>query len=436
MAVLIIIVVFVIAALIGLLGWAIARDNRKRRGRQRPKATPRPTPTVSGKPAPGQSADARHERSRQWWEQAAAAQRKRRQGREIAAETQRLRQLEAAAEAALRANIRREIADAADELLVEYEQQREADQRLAGAALLSVLDGDTISVVAKNGAETRVRLYAIDAPELEQSGGYAARDFLERLLKSGGGFTMSTHYTDRYGRVVATLYPKTGIAESYNWAMVAYGHAHWLPDFGGAELGMNDAQQFAQSKRRGIWQQPAPELPASFRRRQQDAAVSPSRRARAFVEGPAASPGISDAPLPPRTGDATEETLLALVLQNETELVLEATTMVAAEWFSRSENREVFRIITGDPAATAAPGPELAVYLEQLRSRHLRMYGTPEQALQKLCRSLQRQHQNNAIIELTTAVQESGDLYSAAAAQIAELKARRIETDRDPAGVQ
>lgn len=214
------------------------------------------------------------------------------------------------------------------------------------------------------------------------------------------------------------------------------GHAHWLPDFGGAELGLNDAQQFAQSKRRGIWQQPAPELPASFRRRQQDAAVSPRRRDRAFVAGPAASPGISDTPLPPRAGDTTEETLLALVLQNEPELVSEATTMVAAEWFSRSENREVFRIITGDPAATAAPGPELAAYLEQLRSRHLRMYGTPEQALQKLCRSLQRQYQNNAIIELTTAVQESGDLYSAAAAQIAELKARRIETDRDPAGVQ
>lgn len=220
MAVLIIIAVLVIAALIGLLGWAIARDNQKRRGRQRPKAA-QPTPTASSKPAPGQSADARHERSRQWWEQAAAAQRQRRQGREISAETQRLRQLEAAAEAALRANIRREIADAADELLVEYEQQREAEQGLAGAALLSVLDGDTISVVAKSGAETRVRLYAIDAPELEQSGGYAARDFLERRLKSGGGFTMSTHYTDRYGRVVATLYPKTDSAASYNWAMVA-----------------------------------------------------------------------------------------------------------------------------------------------------------------------------------------------------------------------
>lgn len=393
MAVLIVIVVLVIAALIGLMGWAIARDNRKRRGRQRPKAAPRPTSTVSSKPAPGQGADARRESER-------------------------------------------ELADTADALLFEYEQQGELDQRLAGAALRSVLDGDTISVVSKSGVETRVRLYAIDAPEPEQSGGYAARDFLERLLKSGGGFTMDTHYTDRYGRVVATLYPKTDRAASYNRAMVKYGHAHWLPDFGGAELGLNDAQQFAQSKRWGVWQQPAPELPASFRRRQQDAAVSPSRRDRAFAEGPAASPGISDAPLPPRAGDTTEETLLALVLQNETELVSEANTMVAAEWFSRSENREVFRIITGAPAATAAPGPELAAYLEQLRSRQLRMYGTPEQALQKLCRSLQLQHQNNALIELTTAVQESGDLYSAAAAQIAELKARRIETDRDSASVQ
>ncbi len=143
-----------------------------------------------------------------------------------------------------------------------------------------------------------------------------------------------------------------------------------------------------------------------------------------------------NAPLPPRSGDINEETLLALVLQHEPELVPEATTTVTPEWFSRAENREIFRIVTGTPAGTAEPGPELTAHLDQLRSRQLQLSGTPEQSFQKLCQSLQRKHQNNAIIELAAAVQESGDLYSAEAAQLTELKAQRLETDRAMAGVQ
>lgn len=389
MAILIIIAVFVIAGLIGLLGWLIARENREYREHQRPQSGNKP-------------------------EQDAAARREQRRERETA--------------------------DAADELLVEYEQKRELDKSLTGAALLSVLDGDTISVISASGVVMCVRLYAIDAPELEQIGGYAARDFLERLLKTGGGFTMSTYYTDPYGRIVAALYPNDAdTASSYNWAMVANGYAHWLPDFGGAELGLNDAQEFAQAEGLGIWQWPAPELPASFRRRKQVAAGNPGRRERAGhaarADGSAAfgKPGV---PLPPHAGDRDEETLLALVLQNEAELATKAAAMASAEWFRHSENREAFRIITGGPTATAEPGRELTAYLEQLRARPLGLCGTSEQSLQKLCLLLKRKYQNNTVIELMAAVQESGDLYSSQAVQIAALMAQRRETDRVRVSVQ
>ena len=142
-----------------------------------------------------------------------------------------------------------------------------------------------------------------------------------------------------------------------------------------------------------------------------------------------------DASLPQRTGDVDEETLLALVLQNEAELVPEATTVIAAAWFRYSENREIFRIVTDNPDDAAASGPELSAHLDQLRARPLRLYGGPEQAFHKLCQSLKRKHLNRAIVELTAAVQESGDLYSAAADQVAELKTQRFETDQQPAGV-
>ena len=139
--------------------------------------------------------------------------------------------------------------------------------------------------------------------------------------------------------------------------------------------------------------------------------------------------------LPQRTGDVDEETLLALVLQNEAELVPEATTVIAAAWFRYSENREIFRIVTDNPDDATASGPELSAHLDQLRARPLRLYGGPEQAFHKLCQSLKRKHLNRAIVELTAAVQESGDLYSPAADQVAELKTQRFETDQQPAGV-
>ena len=140
------------------------------------------------------------------------------------------------------------------------------------------------------------------------------------------------------------------------------------------------------------------------------------------------------APLSQRPGDINEETLLALVLQNEAELVPEATTTLIAEWFRHAENREIFRIVTDNPDSAAEPGPELAAHLDQLRARPLRLYGGPEQAFHKLCLSLKQRHQKRTVIEMMAAL-PSDDLYSVAADQITELTVQRLETDRELAGV-
>lgn len=148
---------------------------------------------------------------------------------------------------------------------------------------------------------------------------------------------------------------------------------------------------------------------------------------------PAPTRADDGSPLPPPSGDVDEETPLALMLQNPAELVPEATTTVNAEWFSRSENREVFRIVTDNP--DAEPGPELAAHLERLRARELHLYGTPEQSFQKLRRHLELKHQKNTVSELMAAMGESGDLYSLEAEQITELTPQLRETDREMAGV-
>ena len=87
----------------------------------------------------------------------------------------------------------------------------------------SVTDGDTI--LAK---DTRVRLFGIDAPELDEQGGGAQR-FLEAFTD---GRTIRCHVvdTDRYGRIVGRCY--VGDMD-LSCAMVASGHARDWPRYSG-----------------------------------------------------------------------------------------------------------------------------------------------------------------------------------------------------------
>ena len=94
-------------------------------------------------------------------------------------------------------------------------------------------------------------------------------------------------------------------------------------------------------------------------------------------------PAIADdaAPPPLRDESAIEESLLALLLQHGSQLGSEAADAVAAEWFSRSENREVYRSVFayGTLAASEPTGvaPELEPHLNLLRSRELMLSSRP-----------------------------------------------------------
>ena len=122
-----------------------------------------------------------------------------------------------------------------------------------------VVDGDSLEVqyAGVRGWLRRrpfaVRLYAIDAPELAQPGGAAARAHLQSLLRRGG-VRMELMDTDRYGRRVALLYRgRRGRRRSVNLAMVQDGMAHWYGRYGGKELGFDRAEAEARARRRGIW---------------------------------------------------------------------------------------------------------------------------------------------------------------------------------------
>lgn len=137
-----------------------------------------------------------------------------------------------------------------------------------------VVDGDTVRVSRKGfwrfllgGDPLVIRLYAMDAPESDQKGGRESTRALRRMLR-GRGLMLEVRDYDRYDRLVGLLYHrKNGRERSVNLRMVEEGWAHAYTRYGGKDLGMEEAERRARSKRVGIWRRGKNEVPEDFRRR-------------------------------------------------------------------------------------------------------------------------------------------------------------------------
>lgn len=126
-----------------------------------------------------------------------------------------------------------------------------------------VVDGDTVYVRPLAGGVSRsLRLLGMDAPEICQEGGVAARDALnERVFQRQ--VQVQVHSTDDYGRDLVRLYLAS---EDVGQWMVQRGHAmsyRFRQDPGPYA----EAERRAQILRRGIFAGLPPENPRDFRRR-------------------------------------------------------------------------------------------------------------------------------------------------------------------------
>ncbi len=123
-----------------------------------------------------------------------------------------------------------------------------AKDDLIGAA--RVVDGDSIEI-----AGSKIRLYGIDAPELDQSCkdrngatyacGRLAKRHLEKTAK--GSVTCESVETDRYGRDVSICYAGD---TDLGAAMVSAG---WARAYLSYSLRYATAEQAAREARRGLW---------------------------------------------------------------------------------------------------------------------------------------------------------------------------------------
>lgn len=125
-----------------------------------------------------------------------------------------------------------------------------------------ISDGDTLWVrPADGGKPVKVRIDDIDAPEICQAGGRAARKALSaRVL--GRRLDVLTRGQDDYGRTIATL--ELDGEDVAGW-MVSQGHA-WAYGFGRDGGPYAARQAVAQAAARGLFADRTAQEPRLFRR--------------------------------------------------------------------------------------------------------------------------------------------------------------------------
>ncbi len=146
-------------------------------------------------------------------------------------------------------------------LLLACNQKKKA----ADGQVIAVKDGDTIEIL-ENGQPLRIRLAEVDAPEKNQDFGTQAKKYTSDL-SFGKQVRLIRHETDRYGRVVATVFLPDG--RSLNEELVKNGFAWHYTDYSKSTK-LANLQADARRYKRGLWAHPNPLSPWEFRKMQRE----------------------------------------------------------------------------------------------------------------------------------------------------------------------
>jgi endonuclease YncB( thermonuclease family) len=145
--------------------------------------------------------------------------------------------------------------------------------------VIKVHDADTINVRDTHGAIHKIRLHAVDAPELKQSQGQAAqRWFSDQLLNKEVKINVITK--DRYQREVGkVLLPdpncdtKTvcNTDQDMNLKLLENGHVWWYKDYAKEQSKQDKAlysaaEKNAKEQRIGLWKESNPTPPWAWRK--------------------------------------------------------------------------------------------------------------------------------------------------------------------------
>jgi endonuclease YncB( thermonuclease family) len=128
-------------------------------------------------------------------------------------------------------------------------------------SVLAIIDGDTVSFLTQEKEELRIRLADIDAPEIDQPWGPAAKTALAIWVEGKSG-SIKVVDTDRYQRKVAYLVVE---GKNINEALISEGLA-WVYREYLREIELIALEREARNSGKGLWSVPDPIAPSDWRR--------------------------------------------------------------------------------------------------------------------------------------------------------------------------
>lgn len=136
--------------------------------------------------------------------------------------------------------------------------------------VVSVADGDTVTVLDAEHRQHRVRLAGIDAPEKRQAFGTRSRESLAALVFKKTVF-VEWHKADRYGRLVGKVVV-SGVDAGYE--QIATGHAWHYKQYAREQsaadrLTYAQAEDAARAGRVGLWSDASAVPPWEYRHSRQ-----------------------------------------------------------------------------------------------------------------------------------------------------------------------
>jgi endonuclease YncB( thermonuclease family) len=143
--------------------------------------------------------------------------------------------------------------------------QARAENDLYRGQVVSVQDGDTITVTTTDYEQLRVRFYGIDCPEKNQDHGPEAKEYLTGLLH-GKTVDIEVLDIDRYSRQVGLvrldgrLINLSMVEAGYAWTYEQYCKVKDICD------GFRQAERDARGRKAGLWAYPDPVAPWDHRR--------------------------------------------------------------------------------------------------------------------------------------------------------------------------
>jgi len=129
--------------------------------------------------------------------------------------------------------------------------------------VVSVADGDTITVLTHDKTQVKIRFYGIDTPEREQDFARASTAHLKTFLTPH--VTVQVIDQDRYGRSIGLVFNEVGlnlnqqmVQDGFAWVYTQYCRKSFCSDW-------QRLEKEAMQSKTGLWRDPDPVAPWQWR---------------------------------------------------------------------------------------------------------------------------------------------------------------------------